>query len=46
MTFISTSKLSKEVKSKVTDEKAIEKQTLKQPVMMNAVVLTEIDKKH
>lgn len=46
LTFVSASKLAKEVKSKVQDEKTQEKATLKQPVMMNAVILTEVDKKH
>jgi hypothetical protein len=46
LTFVSASKLAKEVKSKVSDEKNAEKASLKQPVMMNAVVLTEVDKKH
>jgi hypothetical protein len=45
MTFVSSSKLAKELKSKVTDEKA-DKGALKQDVMMNSVILTEIDKKH
>lgn len=46
MTFVSTSKLAKEVKSKVADDKTTEKATIKSPLMMNAVILTEIDKKH
>lgn len=46
MTFVSSSKLAKEIKSKVHDEKTSEKAILKQPVMMNAVILTEVDKKH
>lgn len=46
LTFVSTSKLAKEIKSKVHDEKQTEKASLKQAVQMNAVVLTEIDKKH
>lgn len=46
MTFVSQSKLSKEIKSKVHDEKQTEKEALKKPVNLNAVILTEIDKKH
>jgi len=46
MTFVSASKLAKEVRGKVTDDKNTEKAVLKQPVMMNAVILTEVDKKH
>jgi hypothetical protein len=46
MTFISASKLSKEVKSKVSDDKAVEKAALKQDVSLSAVILTEVDKKH
>ena len=46
MTFISSSKLAKEVKQKVHDEKATDKESLKKPVNLNAVILTEIDKKH
>jgi len=45
LTFVSTSKLAKEVKSKVHEDKA-DKAALKAAVNMNAVVLTEIDKKH
>ena len=46
MTFVSASKLAKEVKAKVTDEKNTEKESLKKPVNLNAVILTEVDKKH
>ena len=46
MTFISASKVAKEVKSKVHDEKQTEKDSLKKGVNLNAVVLTEVDKKH
>lgn len=46
MTFVSTSKLAKEVRSKVNDDKAADKASLKSAVMMNPVVLTEVDKKH
>lgn len=45
MTFVSTSKLAKEVKAKVSDDRAVEKQALKQEVSLNAVVLSEVDKK-
>lgn len=46
MTFVSNSKLAKEVKSKVADERQTEKAAIKQAVNMNAVILTEVDKKH
>ena len=46
MTFVSFSKLAKEVKTKVTDDKSVEKAALKQDVSLSAVVLTEVDKKH
>jgi len=46
LTFISASKLAKEVKAKVHDEKGTEKAALKDKVQMNAVTLTEVDKKH
>jgi ActR/RegA family two-component response regulator len=46
MTFISASKLAKEVKAKVSDDKAVEKAALKQDVSLSAVILTEVDKKH
>lgn len=46
LTFVSNSKLAKEVKAKVQDEKSVEKASLKQAVSMNAVILTEVDKKH
>jgi len=46
MTFPSSSKLGKEVKAKVHDEKTPDKQAIKKGVSMNAVVLTEIDKKY
>lgn len=45
MTFISTSKLAKEVKSAAKDEKT-DKNSLKGDVLMNAVILTEVDKKY
>lgn len=45
MTFVSSSKLAKELKSKVADEKA-DKNALKADISMNATILTEIDKKH
>ena len=46
MTFVSSSKLSKEVKAKVADDKTVEKAALKQDVSLSAVILTEVDKKH
>ena len=46
MTFVSASKLAKEVKGKVNDEKNTEKESLKKGVNLNAVILTEVDKKH
>lgn len=46
MTFIGSSKLAKEIKSKVHDDKTPDKASIKKGVSMNAVVLTEIDKKH
>lgn len=46
MTFIGASKLAKELKSKVHDEKTPDKAAIKKGVSMNAVVLTEVDKKH
>jgi hypothetical protein len=45
MTFVSGSKLAKEVKAKVTDDRQAEKAALKSEVSHNAVVLTEVDKK-
>jgi len=46
MTFIASSKLAKDIKSKVHDEKTPDKAAIKKGVSMNAVVLTEIDKKY
>lgn len=46
MTFVSFSKLAKELKAKVTEDKAAEKAALKSAVSLSAVVLTEVDKKH
>lgn len=46
VTFVSPSKLAKEIKAKVTDDKSVEKAALKQDVSLSAVVLTEVDKKH
>ena len=45
MTFVSSSKLAKELKSKAHEEK-LDKAALKQDVMMNATILTEVDKKY
>lgn len=46
MTFIGSSKLAKELKSKVNDEKTPNKDAIKKGVSMNAVCLSEVDKKH
>jgi dsRNA-specific ribonuclease len=46
MNFPSLLKLGKEIKSKVGDEKHPDKGALKDKLNMNAVVLTEVDKKH
>jgi NMD protein affecting ribosome stability and mRNA decay len=46
MTFIGSSKLAKELKAKVHDEKTPDKAAIKKGVSMSAVVLTEVDKKH
>lgn len=46
MTFVSASKLAKDVKAKVSDDRTLEKASLKQDVSLSAVVLTEVDKKH
>ena len=46
LTFISASKLAKEVKAKVTDDRSVEKAALKQDVSLSAVILSEVDKKH
>lgn len=46
VTFISTSKLAKDLKAKVTDDRSVEKAALKQDVSLAAVILTEHDKKH
>lgn len=46
ITFISASKLAKEVRAKVTDDRSVEKAALKQDVSLSAVILTEIDKRH
>lgn len=45
MTFISSSKLAKDIKVSAKDEKA-DKAALKGDVLMNAVILTEVDKKY
>jgi len=46
VTFVSTSKIAKELKAKITEDRAVEKAALKQDVSLSAVVLTEVDKKH
>lgn len=44
LTFLSNSKLAKELKAKVSDDK--QEKTTKGKVQMNAVVVSEVDKKH
>jgi hypothetical protein len=46
LVFPPHSKLGKELKGKIHEEKAGDKSALKQKVQYNAVVLTEVDKKH
>mmetsp|Transcript_34681 Transcript_34681/g.53152 ORF Transcript_34681/g.53152 Transcript_34681/m.53152 type:complete len:466 (-) Transcript_34681:33-1430(-) len=46
MTFINSSKLAKTVSQKVSNDKTIEKATLKSKVSMTPVILTEVDSKH
>ena len=46
VTFISASKIAKELRGKVSDDRATEKAALKQEVPLSATVLTEVDKKH
>jgi hypothetical protein len=46
VTFIQGSKLVKELKTKVSDDRSLEKAALKQDISLSAVVLTEVDKKH
>jgi hypothetical protein len=46
MTFISHSKLAKEVRNKVSDDKKSDAAALKETVSMHPVMLTEVDKKH
>jgi len=46
LTFPGHSKLGKELKSKITDEKGVDKAALKAKVNMHATVVTEVDKKH
>lgn len=46
MTFISSSKLATSVSSKVSDDKADEKASLKARDGLTPVILTEVDKKH
>lgn len=45
LTFISQSKLAKELKAKVTEEKP-DKAALKADVSFNATMISEVDKKH
>lgn len=46
VTFVSSSKVAKELKTKINEDRAVEKAALKQDVSLSAVVLTEVDKKH
>lgn len=46
MTFISHSKLAKEIRNKVNDDKKSDQAALKENVSMHPVMLTEVDKKH
>lgn len=46
LVFPQNSKLGKELRSKITDDKEGNKAALKQKVQYNAVTLTEVDKKH
>lgn len=46
MTFAPSSKLAKEIKNKVNEEKNPERASIKKGVSMSAVVVTEVDKKH
>lgn len=46
MTFVSTSKLSKDFKDKVTDEEVDRQSLAKQEMLMSPVKVTEVDKKH
>lgn len=46
MTFVSTSKIAKDLRNKVSDDRSVEKAALKKDVSLSAVVLTEVDKKH
>nr|P29549.1 RecName: Full=Telomere-binding protein subunit alpha; AltName: Full=TEBP alpha; AltName: Full=Telomere-binding protein 56 kDa subunit [Sterkiella nova]1JB7_A Chain A, telomere-binding protein alpha subunit [Sterkiella nova]1KIX_A Chain A, Telomere-Binding Protein alpha Subunit [Sterkiella nova]1OTC_A Chain A, PROTEIN (TELOMERE-BINDING PROTEIN ALPHA SUBUNIT) [Sterkiella nova]2I0Q_A Chain A, Telomere-binding protein alpha subunit [Sterkiella nova]AAA29398.1 telomere-binding protein alpha subu len=46
ITFIQSSKLAKELRAKIQDDHSVEVASLKKNVSLNAVVLTEVDKKH
>ena len=46
LTFHSASKLAKELKSKVHDEKTPDRAAIKKGVSTSAVVVSEVDKKH
>jgi len=46
LTFLNNSKLAKELKNKITEDKAGDKEAIKQKVQYNPVILTEVDKKH
>lgn len=46
LTFVSNSKLAKEIRNKVSDDRKADQAALKDTVSMHPVMLTEIDKKH
>lgn len=46
MTFISHSKLAKEIRNRVNDDKKSDQTALKESVSMHPVMLTEVEKKH
>lgn len=46
LTLPSNSKLAKDLKGKISDEKAADKASLKAKVQFNSVVLSEVEKKH
>ena len=46
MTFLSFSKVLKEMKGKVHEDKGIDKAALKKEITMSAVTVTETDKKY
>lgn len=46
LTFVSNSKLAKEIRNKVSDDKKADQAALKDTVSMHPVMLSEVDKKH